>query len=213
MSDVLQFHQVEFDFMTDDELMIRLQAGDEQAFSQLVERYQSMLIGFFMRNTRDLQLSEDLAQETLLKVYGQSWDYLPLGHFRGWMFRIGRNLLIDDLRRRSHDALLRSAQRKSTEEQDAMNRIAGEFVPPGQQIEQLEFAQLIDELLSEIPEDQRQTFTLHHYSDLSLPEVAEITDVPLATSKSRLRLAREKLAEKLRARGIEPLNAVDSMNP
>jgi len=190
--------------MTDDDLMIRLQSGDEQAFRQLVDRYQSMLVGFFMRNTRDLQLSEDLAQETLLKVYNQSWDYLPLGHFRGWMFRIGRNLLIDDVRRRSNDALVRSIRQKSDEELEAIHRLADEFVPPEQNILQQEFIALIDELLGEIPEDQRQTFTLHHYSDLSLQEVAEITDVPVATAKSRLRLAREKLAEKLRSRGIDP---------
>jgi len=196
--------------MSDDELMIRLQEGDEQAFSRLVERYQSMLVGFFLRNTRDLQLAEDLAQETLLKVYNQSWDYIPQGQFRGWMFRIGRNLLIDDVRRRSHDALVHSISRHSEEEEAAIQRLAGEFVPPEHGMEQREFTQLIDDLLAEIPDDQRETFMLHHYSDLNLQEVAEIMDVPVATSKSRLRLARQKLAEKLRSRGIE---AFFNVNP
>ncbi|WP_437224912.1 RNA polymerase sigma factor [Planctomicrobium sp. SH661] len=196
--------------MSDDELMIRLQAGEDQVFSQIVDRYQAMLIGFFMRNTRDLQLSEDLAQETLLKVYNQAWDYLPLGRFRGWMFRIGRNLLIDDVRRRSNDALVRTISQNSAEEQDAMNRMAGEVVPPEQKMEQSEFTQMIDDILAEIPEDQRQTFTLHYYSDLSLQEVAEITEVSPATAKSRLRLAKEKLAEKLRSRGMEPRSVYDS---
>jgi RNA polymerase sigma factor, sigma-70 family len=192
--------------MTDDELMIQLQSGEEQAFRLLVDRYQPMLIGFFLRNTRDLQLAEDLAQETLLKVYSQAWDYLPLGQFRSWMFRIGRNLLIDDVRRRSHDALVRTVSPSDNEEQDAIARMAGEFAPPEASFEQREFLQLIDELLGEIPEDQRQTFTLHHYSGLGLQEVADITEVPLATAKSRLRLAREKLAEKLRARGLGPVS-------
>lgn len=190
--------------MSDDELMILIQSGVMQAFNDLVDRYQGMLIGFFVRNTRDLQLSEDLAQETLLKVYNQAWDYLPLGRFRGWMFRIARNLLIDDLRRRSNDALVRAIRPQSSEEDNALARIAGELVPPEREVEQREFADLLDEVLGEIPEDQRQTFTLHHYSGLSLPEVAEIMDVSIATCKSRLRLAREKLAEKLRMRGIVP---------
>lgn len=190
--------------MSDDELMILIQSGVMQAFNDLVDRYQGMLIGFFVRNTRDLQLSEDLAQETLLKVYNQAWDYLPLGRFRGWMFQIARNLLIDDLRRRSNDALVRAIRPQSSEEDNALARIAGELVPPERDVEQREFADLLDEVLGEIPEDQRQTFTLHHYSDLSLPEVAQIMDVSIATCKSRLRLAREKLAEKLRRRGIVP---------
>ena len=62
----------------------------------------------------------------------------------------------------------------------------------------------LDELLEELPEEQRLTFTLHHFSGLSLPEVSEIMGIPLATSKSRLRLAREKLRDKLERRGIEP---------
>lgn len=188
--------------MSDDELMILIQSGVLDAFNSLVQKYQGMLIGFFMRNTRDVQLSEDLAQETLLKVYNQSWDYLPLGRFRGWMFRIARNLLIDNVRKRSHDALVQAVKRQPQEEQDAMSRISEDILGPDERVASQEFLQLIDQLLAEIPEDQRQTFTLHHYGGLTLGEVAEIMEVPLATSKSRLRLAREKLAEKLKAHGI-----------
>lgn len=187
--------------MSDDELMILIQSGVAQAFETLVLRYQGMLIGFFMRNTRDVQLAEDLAQETLLKVYHQSWDYLPLGRFRGWMFRIARNLLIDNFRRRSNDALVHAVRPKTgDQEDDPLSRLAAELLPPEESVEQAEFSQLLDELLAEIPADQRETFTLHHVSELSLAEIAEITDVPVATCKSRLRLAREKLAEKLRTR-------------
>ena len=76
----------------DDQIMIRIQSGDPHAFEELVKLHQGPLIGFFFRNTRDAQLSEDLTQETLLRVYNQSWDYIPLGRFKGWMFRIARNL-------------------------------------------------------------------------------------------------------------------------
>src|SRR5436190_19718634 len=88
--------------------MLRLQEGDRPAFDELVERHQGSLLGFFIRQTRDRQLAEDLTQDTLLRVYSQSWDYLPRGCFRGWMFRIARNLWIDNTRRRSHDALVRA---------------------------------------------------------------------------------------------------------
>src|SRR5262249_45109611 len=83
-----------WDSMDDDQLMICIQSGDSRAFDELVERYQGQLIGFFYRNTRDMQFSEDLTQETLLRVFNQSWDYLPVGKFRAWMYRIARNLLI-----------------------------------------------------------------------------------------------------------------------
>jgi len=181
--------------------MIRLQEGDSTAFNILVEKHQPALIGFFYKNTRDRQLSEDLSQETMLKVYRMSWDYLPTGKFRGWMYRMARNLMIDDYRRRSGDALLH-AKVDDREDEQSLSQLMEEILPAESATDRREFAAIVDELLPEIPEDQRQTFLLHHYTGLSLPEVAEIMDCEVATSKSRLRLAREKLREKLRIRGI-----------
>ena len=186
----------------DDQLMIRIQSGDARAFEELVKRYQGPLIGFFQRNTRDAQLAEDLTQETLLRVYSQSWNYLPIGRFRGWMYRIGRNLLIDNVRRSSHDLLLRAVRREKAEDDDVLARIAGDILPPAEQADIREMAGLVDELLAEIPDEQRQTFTLHHFAGLTLVEIADAMDVPTPTAKSRLRLARERLRNQLRRRGI-----------
>jgi len=185
----------------DDLLMIRLQDGEAPAFETLVEKYQPELIGFFYKNTRDRQLAEDLSQETMLKVYRMSWDYLPTGRFRGWMYRIARNLMIDDYRRRSGDALLH-AKADQREDAQALSQLMEEMIPAEVSADRAEFSVIVDDLLPEIPDDQRQTFLLHYYSGLSLTEVAEIMECEVATSKSRLRLAREKLRDKLRLRGI-----------
>lgn len=188
----------------DDALMLRLQGGDARAFDELYERYQSPLWGYFFRNTRDSQLAEDLAQETFLKLHARFWDYLPSGRFKGWLFRIAHNLLVDDVRRKSHDALLHASKRQAKEDDDVMQRIADDLLPPEVVVEKQEVAALIERLLDEIPADQRETFTMHHFQDLSLPDIADAMDVPLATCKSRLRLAREKLSEKLVLRGLAP---------
>lgn len=190
----------------DDQLMIALQAGDQRAFEEIVDRYQGPLIGFFFRNTHDRQSSEDLTQETLLRVYNQSWDYLPLGRFRGWMYRIARNLLIDSVRRQSHDALVRAVTGAKIDEDDALARLAGEVLSAEEQAHAKELGAMVDELLATIPAEQRVTFVLHHYSGLSLSEVALATDTTLPTAKSRLRLAREKLREELKHRGVADPN-------
>ncbi len=195
----------------DDQLMVRIQAGDSRAFRELMDKHQGPLIGFFFRNTRDAGLSEDLAQDTLLRVYDQAWDYLPQGKFRGWMYRIGRNLMIDNVRKQSHDALVKAAKGyRDQEESDAMARLASEMLPPEDLAGHRELLEMVDEFLDEIPEEQRLTFTLHHYAGLSLPEVAEILETSLPTCKSRLRLAREKLREKLSRRGVcDPRESVE----
>lgn len=188
----------------DDELMYRMQGGDRFAFDRLVARHQGSLAHFFFRHLRDWQLAEDLTQETLIRVYNTAWDYLPRGSFKGWMFRIARNLMIDSTRRRSHDALVIAirSQRPRDDEDDVLERLAGEFVLPEDRADQNEFAKIVGDLLTKIPEDQRLTFTMHHYSGLSLPEVADAMESNLPTTKSRLRLAREKLRDLLAARGI-----------
>jgi RNA polymerase sigma-70 factor, ECF subfamily len=186
----------------DDALMLALQGGDHSAFDQLVARHQHALVGFFIRHLRDVQLAEDLTQETLLRVYNQSWDYLPRGTFRGWLFRIARNLLIDSTRRRSHDALLRAVNSRSGDGDDGLSRVMGDAVPPEERARQSEVTQAVDECLPLLPDEQRLTFILYHFASLSLPEIADALEANLPTTKSRLRLAREKLREQLKSRGI-----------
>lgn len=185
----------------DDQLMIRIQAGDHGAFETLVQRYQGPLVGFFLRSIRDQQFAEDLTQETLLRVFSQAWDYLPVGKFRGWMYRIARNLMIDNIRRQSHDALIHTV-RGDDGEQDRLSRVAGDVLSPDRLADIREVARLVDAELTQLPEDQRLTFLLYHYSGLSLPEVADVMESNLSTTKSRLRLVREKLQERLREIGI-----------
>lgn len=188
----------------DDLLMYEIQGGSQVAFERLVERYQSSLCHFFYRHLRDWQLAEDLSQETLLRVYNTAWDYLPRGCFKGWMFRIARNLMIDSTRRRTHDALVNAgrSQRLRDDDDDVLERLAGDFVLPEDQADQNEFARIVGALLPKIPEEQRATFLMHHYSGLSLPEVADAMEASLSTTKSRLRLAREKLQGLLAEQGI-----------
>jgi RNA polymerase sigma-70 factor (ECF subfamily) len=188
--------------MDDDQLMVRLQAGEARAFDTLVERHQGPLYGFFLRNTRDVQFAEDLTQETLLRVYNQAWDYLPSGRFRSWMFRIGRNLLIDNIRRQSTDALVHAVKGRGDAEENVLARLAGEFTSPVAAAGHRELLEIVDEVLAGVPDEQRLTFLLHHFAGLSLPEVADVMETNVATTKSRLRLAREKLQERLQKSGF-----------
>lgn len=199
----------------DDQKMIRLQEGDPDAFDEIVATWQSPLYGFFFRNTRDAQKSEDLVQETLLRLYRKSWDYLPTGRFKGWLFRVARNLLIDSVRRASHDALIRrvtvttSADGEST---DLLNLLPGDVVSAEMRVAQGEVVDVVREVLEDLPEEQRQTFMLHHFDALTLSEVADAMDTTLPTAKSRLRLAKEKLRYHLTCRGFADEETVSEMN-
>ncbi len=186
----------------DDEAMLRLQGGDQRAFDEIVERHSGPLFGFFLKNTRDRSLAEDLTQETFLRVYRQFWNYLPIGRFKGWLYRIARNLLIDNVRRRSHDCLVKAIKGQFEDETDIISTVAGEFIPPEHGADHSELKVVVDEMLDQLPEEQRLTFTLYHFGGLSLPEIAEALDTSVPTTKSRLRLAREKMSAELLDRGF-----------
>jgi RNA polymerase sigma-70 factor, ECF subfamily len=193
------------EYSEDDQMMIRLQEGDTHAFNDVVAAWQRRLLAFFVRNTRDEQLSEDLVQETLLRLHKAAWDYLPTGCFKGWIFRIARNLLIDHSRRASHDVLLKRVSPRKTaggDEFDPLKLVADDLVSPMLSAETQEIAAIVDEMLQQLPDEQRQTFQLHHYESLTLPEVADAMETSLPTAKSRLRLAKEKLRYLLSCRGL-----------
>jgi RNA polymerase sigma-70 factor (ECF subfamily) len=187
----------------DDLLMIRIQEGDQKAFDELVHRHQKRLFYFFLDNLRDPHLAEDLAQETLLKVYNQSWDYLPLGRFTSWMYRVARNLLIDDYRKRSHDALLHCRRPSEDDGDNFLGGVADDLSLPEEYAHKSEEQKKIHLLMQQLPDDQRQTLTLHYFGNLKLHEIAELMEANLATTKSRLRLAREKLKSLLEREGLD----------
>lgn len=192
-------------YSEDDQRMIRLQEGDAQAFDEIVAVWTSPLFRFFLRNTRDDQLSEDLVQETFIRLYRKAWDYLPTGLFRGWLFRIANNLLIDQSRRAKNDVLIRRIRPTlghDGEWLDPLENVAAELVSPSVKATEKEIVAIIHEILLELPEEQRQTFLLHHFESLTLTEVADAMSTTLPTAKSRLRLAKEKLRYSLTCRGL-----------
>ena len=198
-------HEMVIQYSEDDQRMIRLQEGHPLAFDEIVATWQRPLFAFFMRNTRDEQLCEDLVQETLLRLYRRAWDYLPTGRFRGWLFRIAHNLLIDHSRRTVNDVLIRSLRgsvSKNGDEYDPLQNLPDDLIPVENRAATEEIAAVVAELLQQLPDDQRTTFTLHHYESLTLSEVADAMETSLPTAKSRLRLAKEKLRYLLSCRGF-----------
>src|SRR5258708_5162676 len=84
----------------DARLVERARGGDDQAFAALVVRYERKLIRVLARLVRDQELARDLAQETFWKVYNRLDHFDTARRFGPWLFRIGVNLWLDQLRRR-----------------------------------------------------------------------------------------------------------------
>ena len=183
----------------DESLMLRYQQGDKSAFPVLVRRHQQALFNFAFRQVRMPQLAEDVVQETFVRVVQNAADFKHEARFTTWVYTITRNLCIDQLRKRAlrkHPSLDQASGEEgdgpTLGEQTADTRASVEREATGTELKE-RIARAVDKL----PDDQREVFLMREVSNLPFKEIAEITNVPENTVKSRMRYALERLQEAL----------------
>ena len=179
----------------DESLMLRYQQGDKSAFPVLVRRHQQALFNFAFRQVRMPQLAEDVVQETFVRVVQNAADFKHEARFTTWVYTITRNLCIDQLRKRAlrkHPSLDQASGEEgdgpTLGEQTADPRASVEREATGTELKE-RIARAVDKL----PDDQREVFLMREVSNLPFKEIAEITNVPENTVKSRMRYALERL--------------------
>jgi RNA polymerase sigma-70 factor (ECF subfamily) len=172
----------------DARLVERARSGDDQAFAALVVRYERKLIRVLRRLVRDEELARDLAQETFWKVYNRLDRFDMARRFGPWLFRIGVNLGLDQLRR--HDGpQTASIDRPYSPEQRAFD------VPDPDPRIQAELAQEVQFVLERIAVPYRTILVLRDLEGFSSAEVAAIVGRREATVRWRLAKAREMFRE------------------
>jgi RNA polymerase sigma-70 factor (ECF subfamily) len=172
----------------DARLVERACQGDDQAFAALVVRYERKLIRVLTRLVRDEELARDLAQETFWKVYNRLDHFDTARRFGPWLFRIGVNLGLDQLRRRDGLPAV-SIDRPAQGEQRAFD------VPDPDPRIQAELVQEVQFILERIPIPYRTILVLRDLEGFSSAEVAAIAGRREATVRWRLAKAREMFRE------------------
>lgn len=170
---------------TDDAaLMLRVRAdNDRDAFAVLVTRHQKMLLNFFARSGVQYD-SEDLVQQTFLRLYRYRDRYVVTAKFTTFLFLLARQVWIDELRRRKRNERLKEGL--------AAEPHPGFSEPPSASAGEFGDVDLARALM-QLPEGLRQVVELGVYQDLPYAEVAEILKIPIGTVKSRMFNALAKL--------------------
>jgi RNA polymerase sigma-70 factor (ECF subfamily) len=161
-------------------------SGDESALASLIERHQSKIYGFIYSKINDRDLSDDIFQDTFIKVIKtlKSQSYNEEGKFLPWVMRIAHNLVIDHFRKAK-----KMPFQRETEEYSIFNYMADNSLNvEGQIISQQVESDLI-KLLDELPEDQKEVIMMRIYQDLSFKEIADLTGVSINTALGRMRYA------------------------
>jgi RNA polymerase sigma-70 factor (ECF subfamily) len=172
---------------TDGELLEAWTAGDPTAGNELFERHYDALYRFF-RNKLDEDI-DDLIQQTLLSCVQGKAGFREKSSFRTWLFTIARNELYDYWRAR---------QRGPGREVGEVSLIDMGTSPSGVVARRREHQHLLTALRA-IPLDLQVVLELFYWEQLDGPEIAEILGVPEGTARSRLRRAREAVAEEIAA--------------
>lgn len=183
----------------DVQLMLKVAAGDNGAFEQLVVRYQDRLVGFFFHLVHDRTVSEDLAQEAFLRVFRSRDRYEPTAKFSTWLFRIAHNLASNQKRgaARRREIPLASgsdAHNLRPEEQILAEKSA---LMPTRQLDSTELRNVVRNAIEELSERQRTVVVLHKFEEMSYEEIGEIMGLGTVAVKSLLSRARSKLKEAL----------------
>lgn len=180
--------------MGDARLVDRARAGDDGAFAALVVRYERKLIRVLARLVQDDELARDLAQETFWKVYGRLDRFDTTRRFGPWLFRIGVNLGLDELRRKP--ALPATSLDADSDRGDGPRLDLADPDPRPR----AELAQEVQFLLERLPLPYRTVLVLRDLEGFSSAEVAAILDRREATVRWRLAKARELFREHWEAR-------------
>lgn len=175
---------------TDIQLMLAFQIGDKKAFEQLYRRYHQPLMSYLFYRTNDKSLSEEIFQETWLRVIKASSNYQANSQFNTYLYLIARNVQIDLYRKYKMTHLVESL----TDNETALE-VCDLQANPAKQTQLNQATAQIKICLEALPNQQKDIFLLREESGLSLPEIANIVDLPFETVKSRLRYALTKLRQ------------------
>lgn len=163
--------------------------GDQQAFGELVRRYQRSVFNVCYRIMAQRQEAEDMTQEAFLRAYDRLHTYDPERPFGPWIRRIGANLCLNDIKR------TKSAAVPLDDEWEAPTPRTSDR-PEKAQVHK-ERAESIREAIHSLPEHYRAVIELRHFLDMSYKEISAALEIPLSDVKSHLFRARKTLAERL----------------
>jgi RNA polymerase sigma-70 factor, ECF subfamily len=182
----------------DEELIVRSQRGDVDAFNQLVLRYQQTMFGVIYRTLGDYDAAADVTQDAFISAFRGIQSYRGRSSFRAWLLRIGSNAACDHWRRvqrRPAESLEALTEDDEAQSVSALAALATEGVEgnPEECVLTQELQELIQQGIQQLPLDQRVAMVLCDIEGLSYEEIAATTQATMGTVRSRISRARAKL--------------------
>ena len=183
---------------TDEELIKDFQNGNINSYNHLVFRYKDRLFNYIYQFVHDIDLAEDLLQDTFLKLYTHKNSYKEIAKFSTWIYTIAGNFAKTELRK---------FKRRKTYSHSDLSFNDNEFIiedknkTPSDIFLDEGLRKSLHECLSLLPLNFKNIIILRDIQELSYDEISTIVELSLGTVKSRINRARLKLYECLQNKG------------
>jgi len=185
--------------LSDHALIEATKQGDEAAFAEIVNRYRNPITNFLYRFLNDYEEAVDLAQETFVRVYFAIERYHTDYAFSTYIYRIATNLAISEIRKRKRRQLLSlTGLFQNEDESETEFQLPDEKSLPDEDLIEDERNRTIARAIAALPDKYRAPIILREIEDKSYEEIAQILNLGLGTTKSRISRARNLLKEKLK---------------
>ncbi len=188
---------------TDSDAMLveRAVSGDQPAFELLVIKYQRRIQRLIGRMVRDVDLVEDIAQETFIRAYRALHQFRGDAQFYTWLYRIAINTAKKFLLELKRDPTVSENAFKTDNDDDETSWARNEPIAdetPETLLAAKEIAHAVNAAMAALPEELRQALTLREIEGLSYEDISEMMNCPIGTVRSRIFRARESVSAKVK---------------
>jgi RNA polymerase sigma-70 factor (ECF subfamily) len=184
---------------SDADVMLRVKAGDDSAFSYLVQKYRRPLVGFMYRLCHNPATAEELAQEVFLRVYRSRSSYEASAKFSTWLYRIATNLAVNHARDTRHERPEKTLRLDEPDQETGTTPdLADQSLTAEEQLLRKERLAAIREKVNALPERQRLAVMMHKYQQMDYRQIAAVMKLSESATKSLLFRAYETLREQLK---------------
>jgi RNA polymerase sigma-70 factor (ECF subfamily) len=184
--------------VSNEELMVRVAEGDEDAFETLVRRHQTSILNLIYRFIGDRTPAKDLAQEVFIRVWQAAKTYRPEAKFTTWLYRITANLCFNELKSARRKKWLQFHRFRDNLENTVEETLVDATPSPEDILLAKERSRQIADALQSLPENQRMALILKRYDDLSYQEIAKVIGCSVSAVESLIVRAKRNLQEKMK---------------
>ncbi len=177
--------------LTDTEIIIKILKGEQQAFAQLVERYQNYVFTLVLRMVESREDAEEVSQDIFVKAYRSLADFRGDSKFSTWLYTIVRTSCITFLRKKKIDTTSIDNEKTLIQVENQESGFKANL------IEQKSRHAMVNDAIKMLSPDDAQVITLFYKSEQSLVEMGSILGLEPNTVKVKLHRARARLKEKM----------------